>query len=156
MPEPLNYLAGHKITKIQRLFRLMPLMLVILLQKVEMTVDKTLAGAYNLAVGLRCTEDGDCSASGSLYIDSEGSQTNLTFTANETRLFINSSCSKCILQNVSVYGLKDSIETCIIVSPYEDSKCIVKEEKGVIEISDLKLDLSTSENNIIQWSFNAE
>jgi hypothetical protein len=148
-------LADDKIRKIQMLFRLM--ILVILLQKADLTVDKTLAGDYNLAVGLRCREDGACSASGSLYIGSEVSQTNLlTFTANKTGLYINGSCSKCILQDVSVYGLRDPITTCNIVSPNGESNCIVKEENEVTKISDLKLDLSNSENYIIRWGFGAE
>jgi hypothetical protein len=127
-----------------------------MLQKADLTVNNTLAGAYNLVVGLRCTVGDACFASGSLYIDSEDSQTNLTFAANETRLVINGSCSKCNLQNVSVYGLRESTTICTIVSPHEEKNCTVKEENGVIEISDLNLNLSNYENYTIEWGFETE
>lgn len=129
----------------------MPLILVILLQKANLTVDKTLAGSYNLVVGLRCRKGGACSASGSLYRVSEDSQIDLNFTANETGLVINGFCPSCILKNVSVYGLRDPVISCTIVSPNIGAKCTVKEEKGVIEISDLQLDISNSENCTIKW-----
>ena len=137
-------------------FRLVTLIMVILLQKADLTVDKTLAGPYNLVVGLRCSEDGTCSASGSLYKGSEAPQNKLTFTAFETVLIINGSCSSCILQNVSVYGLRAPMTSCTIVTANNGAKCIVKEEKGVIEINGLQLDLSNLENFTIEWEFETE
>lgn len=122
-------------------------------QKANMTVDKTLAGPYKLVVGLQCAEDGSCSANGSLYRHLQDSQINVTFTANETGLAFNGSCSDLILQDVSVYGLKmtASLNTCIIVSPNDGANCTAKEENGVIEINDLQLDLCIPEGGVIEW-----
>jgi hypothetical protein len=125
--------------------------MVLLLQKANMTVDKTLAGPYKLVVGLQCAEDGSCSANGSLYRHLQDSQINVTFTANETGLAFNGSCSDLILQDVSVYGMTASLNTCIIVSPNDGAKCKVKEENGVIEIKDLQLDLCIPEGGVIEW-----
>jgi hypothetical protein len=133
-----------------------PLILVILLQKPKPTVDKTLAGPYNLVVGLQCIEDGNCSANGVLYRDSEDPQIGITFTANETTLVINGLCPNCTLQNVSVYGLRASMTNCAIVTADIGANCTVKEEKGVIEINDLELDISDSKNYTIEWGFGTE
>jgi hypothetical protein len=133
-----------------------PLILVILLQKADLTVDKTLAGPYNLVVGLRCREDGACSANGRLYRYSKDSQIELTFTAYEKGLDIYGSCASCILQNVSVYGLGDNMAFCTIDSPNSGAKCTVKKESRVIEINDLQLDLSNSDSCTIKWNIGTE
>ena len=126
--------------------------MVVMLQTANLTVDKTLASPYNLVVGLQCEEDGNCSASGSLYMVSEGLERNITFTANENKLDIDGFCSNCILQNVSVYGLSDTVTKCVVTPIW--ANCITKEEKGVIEIYDLKLNLSNSGNFTIDWELN--
>jgi hypothetical protein len=149
-------LADEKITKMQMLFRLVPLMLVILLQKANLTVDKTLAGPYYLVVGLLCGEDDICSANGSLYRETEGSQINLTFTANETELAFSGSCPSCILEGVLVYGLRNSTTKCVVYSGNIGSSCTVKEENGVIEINGLQFNLSNSENFTIKWTLETE
>lgn len=119
-------------------------------QTANLTVDETLANPYTLVVGLRCEEDGNCSANGSLYKVSEGLERNITFTANEDKLDINGFCSNCILQKVLVYGLGDTMTKCVIVTP-NGANCSFKEEKGVIEIYDLQLDLSNSGIFTIDW-----
>jgi len=123
-----------------------------MLQEAKLTVDGTLAGPYNLVVGLRY-KDGTCFASGNLYAGSEDSPNNITFTANETELVVNGFCSNCILQNVKIYGLRDTMTSCTIVMPNNGAICTVKEEKGVIEINGLPTELSNSENFTIKWEF---
>ena len=137
----------------------MSLILVILLQEAKLTVDETLAGPYSLVVGLQCGKDGACYAKGSLYRQTEGSQINLTFTANETGLAFNGSCSNVILQDVSVYGLNVSLDTCPtcnVVSSTTKANCTVKEVNGVIKIEDLQLELCGPDGGTIEWRINTK
>jgi hypothetical protein len=136
----------------------MILILNLLLQKAELTVDKTLEGPYNLVVGLRCSQNGTCSANGNLYRDFQGSHINVTFTANEKELAFIGSCSNLTLQDVSVYGLevKAYWNNCTVVSSKTGASCSVTEEDGVIEISNLILDLCLPEGGKIEWKINTE
>lgn len=138
-------MADDKITKIQMFFfRLVSPVLVILLQKAQLTVDKTLPGPYDLVAGLLCGEDGICSARVRLYRDSE--YLNFTVTANETAVVIEGSCSECTVGTLWVYGRRFSSMKHTIVSPKIGANCTVKERNGVLEINDLQLDLSNSKN----------
>jgi hypothetical protein len=124
-----------------------------------MTVNETLTGPYSLVVGLQCGENDACFASGNLYRQTEGSQINITFTANERGLAFNGSCSNLILQDVSVYGLNGSLDTCATcndVIPITKANCTVKEESGVIKIDGLQLDLCVPNGGTIEWKINNE
>jgi alpha-glucosidase (family GH31 glycosyl hydrolase) len=159
-----HFIGGHQINNkdtgslvtITSLIKEMVLLLrggyIVPYQEAKLTVDGTLAGPYNLVVGLRY-KDGTCFASGNLYAGSEDSPNNITFTANETELVVNGFCSNCILQNVKIYGLRDTMTSCTIVMPNNGAICTVKEEKGVIEINGLPTELSNSENFTIKWEF---
>jgi hypothetical protein len=118
-----------------------PLILAFLLQKANLTVEATLKGSYNLVVGLNCSENGDCNASGDLYVDSN---IIFNFSADGLGLGIQSNCTEqppYILQNISVYGLK--VTACLNISVYTNTEasCTVTEGNQVLEITNLQIDL---------------
>jgi hypothetical protein len=120
------------------------------LQKAKPTVKETLAGPYNLVVGFNCREDGDCNASGDLYVDSN---IIFNFDANETGLTFQSNCTNpsYILQNISVYGLK--VTACLNISfgTNTEASCVVTEGNQVLEIMNLQIDLCNHMVGQIRW-----
>ncbi|KDR11840.1 Lysosomal alpha-glucosidase [Zootermopsis nevadensis] len=121
-------------------------------QKAKPTVSETLSGPYNLVVGLKCNENGTCSAFGDLTVDSN---IKFTFSATERELSFQSVCvnttSSSTLENISVYGL--NMTACLNVSSSFNTgaSCAVAEGNQILEITDLQLDLCSKGDGQIHW-----
>jgi hypothetical protein len=125
--------------------------LVVLLQKAKPTVKETLSGPYNLVVGLKCHEDGMCSAIGELHMDNH---IEFTFNASgcglDFHIACNNTSSSTTLQNVTVYGL--NMTACLAISADKnEASCTVIEGNQVLEIRDLQLDLCSNGGMQIEW-----